>query len=62
MEHLDLDVAAQKPQDLATIQPVDITSPMGASKIPHQPATPNLNVNPAPGQGQKPGSNFIMVN
>lgn len=75
MEHLDLDVGmggagSGKPQELTTIQPVDMTSPMGASKIPHQPVTPNINVNNAvvqggtqaqkqPGAGQ--GSNFIMV-
>lgn len=71
MEHLDLDVGVGgKPQELTTIQPVDMTSPMGATKIPHQPVTPNINVSNAVVQGGAPGqkqagapggSNFIMV-
>lgn len=56
MEHLDLDVGVGgKPQELTTIQPVDMTSPMGATKIPHQPVTPNINVANAVVQGGAPG-------
>lgn len=68
MEHLDLDVGmgAGKPQELATIQPVEMTSPIGATKIPHQPVTPNINVanstQGGPGSKQQPGgNNFLLV-
>ena len=64
MEHLDLDVGIppQKPNDLSTIQPVDMTSPMGAQKIPHQPITPGLAVNTSNGGQKTAGSNYMMVN
>ena len=65
MEHLDLDVGipANKGNDLTTLQPVDLSSPIGVSKIPHQPVTPSLNVNSASGNGQKGGNNnFLLVN
>lgn len=66
MEHLDLDIGmpSTTPNDLSTLQPVDITSPMGASKIPHQPVTPNMNIGQG-GNGQKGAdtvNNFLMVN
>lgn len=63
MEHIDIDVGLQvaSPNDLSTIQPVDLTSPMGAQKIPHQPITPQMNV--AGAAGPKPGTtNFMMMN
>jgi len=46
MEHLDLDIGmpATTPNELTTLQPMDMTSPVGATKIPHQPATANMNI------------------
>lgn len=47
MEHLDLDVGMASPneQQHSTIQPTELTSPMGVAKIPHQPGAQNIGIN-----------------
>mmetsp|Transcript_27769 Transcript_27769/g.37090 ORF Transcript_27769/g.37090 Transcript_27769/m.37090 type:complete len:88 (-) Transcript_27769:619-882(-) len=64
MEHLDLDVGmpATTPNELTTLQPMDMTSPVGATKIPHQPATANMNIGQGNQKGQGNVNNFLMVN
>ena len=59
MKHLDLEIEqSSTPNDLATIQPVDLSSPMGGARIPHQPVTPNLTMQGANGPG---GVNNFMA-
>lgn len=47
LEHLDLDVGMASPneQQHSTIQPTELTSPMGVAKIPHQPGAQNIGIN-----------------
>jgi len=60
LEHLDLDVGITSPNEQhSTIQPMELTSPMGVAKIPHQPGAQNFGIGQA---NQKSGaSSYIMA-